>query len=104
MADHASRWRRDLTPPTAIVSGTFLDVLGARPVLGRALRTSDDLSGAAPAVVLSYGAWQERFGGDPHVLGRRLVLYDNAVTYTVVGVMPRGLDYPRGAEVWLPIM
>ncbi|HZI41082.1 MAG TPA: ABC transporter permease [Gemmatimonadaceae bacterium] len=88
----------------ALVSGSFFDVLGVRPVLGRALRPSDDVSGAAPVLVLSYAAWQQRFGGDPAVLGRRLLAFDNAVTYTVVGVMPRGLDYPRATEIWLPIM
>src|SRR5438552_8955154 len=46
----------------ALVSGEFFDVLGARPVLGRALGATDDVSGAAPVLVLSYGAWQRRFG------------------------------------------
>jgi putative ABC transport system permease protein len=88
----------------ALVSGSLFDALGARPVLGRALRPTDDVAGAAPVLVMSYAAWQQQFAGDPHVLGRRLLAFDNAVTYTVVGVMPRGLDYPRGVEVWLPIM
>ena len=57
----------------ALVSGEFFDVLGARPVLGRALGATDDVSGAAPVLVLSYGAWQRRFGGDPHVLGRQVL-------------------------------
>src|SRR5213078_262870 len=48
----------------ALVSGEFFDVLGARPVLGRALGATDDVSGAAPVLVLSYGAWQLRFVGD----------------------------------------
>jgi len=88
----------------ALVSGSLFDALGARPALGRALRPTDDVAGAAPVLVMSYAAWQQQFAGDPHVLGRRLLAFDNAVTYTVVGVMPRGLDYPRGVEVWLPIM
>jgi putative ABC transport system permease protein len=60
--DQVSRFRR------ALVSGEFFDVLGTRPVLGRALRTSDDVIGAAPALVLSYGAWKQRFAGDTRVL------------------------------------
>ena len=88
----------------ALVSGEFFDVLGVQPVLGRALRPPDDVWGAAPVVVLSHGAWQRRFGGDPHVLGRQIVTYTDNVTHTIVGVMPQGLEYPRGTEVWAPIM
>jgi len=95
--DQISRLRR------ALVSGEFFDVLGARPLLGRTLRAADDVSGAAPVLVLSYGAWQQRFGGDPRVLGRPVVMYDNGVPYTIVGVMPQGLDYPRGTDFWAPV-
>jgi predicted permease len=96
--DRISRLRR------APVSGEFFDVLGARPALGRALRATDDVSGAAPVLVLSYGAWQRRFGGDPHVLGRQVLTYDDGVAYTIVGVMPQGLDYPRGTDFWVPVV
>src|SRR5437879_12901643 len=82
----------------------FFDVLGARPTLGRALGATDDVSGAAPVLVLSYGAWQRRFGGDPHVLGRQVLTYDDGVAYTIVGVMPQGLDYPRGTDCWAPVV
>ena len=95
--DQISRLRR------ALVSGDFFDVLGARPLLGRALRAADDASGAAPVLVLSYGAWRQRFGGDTHVLGRQVVMYDDGVPYTIVGVMPQGLDYPRGTDFWAPV-
>jgi predicted permease len=96
--DQISRLRR------ALVSGEFFDVLGARPTLGRALRATDDVSGAAPVLVLSYGAWQRRFGGDSHVLGRQVLTYDDGVAYTIVGVMPQGLDYPRGTDFWAPVV
>jgi putative ABC transport system permease protein len=96
-ADQISRLRR------ALVSGEFFDVLVVRPVLGRALQTSDDVYGAAPVMVLSYAAWQRRFGGDTHVLGREIVMYGDGVPYTIVGVMPQGLDYPRGADFWAPV-
>lgn len=96
--DQISRLRR------ALVSGEFFDVLGARPTLGRALRATDDVSGAAPVLVLSYGAWQRRFGGDSHVLGRQVLTYDDGVAYTIVGVMPQGLDYPRGTDFWASVV
>src|SRR6266480_5373277 len=88
----------------ALVSGEFFDVLGAQPVLGRALRAADDVVGAAPVVVLSHGIWQRQFGGDAKVLGRQIVTYGTGVAYTIVGVMPQGLDYPRGADMWAPLV
>src|SRR5437016_4641509 len=88
----------------SLVSGEFFDVLGARPTLGRVLRATDDVTGAAPVLVLSYGAWQRRFGGDPHVLGCQILTYDDGVAYTIVGVMPQGLDYPRGTDFWAPVV
>ncbi len=96
--DQISRLRR------AGVSGEFFDVLGARPALGRALRVADDVRGAAPVLVLSHGAWQRRFGGDPRVLGRRVLTLDDGVAYTIVGVMPQGIDYPRGTDFWVPVV
>ena len=59
----------------ALVSGGYFDLLGTKPVLGRALQPEDDVTGAAPVVVLSYSAWQRYFGGDPDVLGRRIVVH-----------------------------
>src|SRR5207247_8861413 len=88
----------------ALVSGEFFDVFGARPTLGRTLGATDDVIGAAPVLVLSYAAWQRRFGGDPKVLGRQIVMFGNGVAYTIVGVMPQGLDYPRGADMWRPLV
>ncbi len=84
----------------ALVSGDFFDVLGATPVLGRALRREDDVVGAPPAIVLSYRAWQDRFGGAPDVIGRSVVAQVNDENFKIVGVMPQGLDFPRGVDVW----
>ena len=88
----------------ALVSGDFFGVLGARPTLGRALRAEDDLAGAAPVAVLSHAGWQRRFGGDSSVIGRKIVMYSDGRTFTIVGVMPQGLDYPQGADFWLPVL
>jgi len=88
----------------ALVSGDFFTVLGAHAVLGRTLRATDDVPGAALVAVLSYGTWQQKFAGDPAVLGRQLVMYDSNLSYTIVGVMPPGLDYPKGADFWAPIV
>ena len=88
----------------SLVSGGYFDLLGTQPLLGRALRPSDDVTGAAPVAVLSYAGWQRFFGGAPDVVGRRLALHLIDVTYTIVGVMPLGLDYPRGVDFWSAVI
>lgn len=87
----------------ALVSGDFFAVLGSRATLGRALRSADDAHGAAPVLVLSHRAWEQLFGGDPTVIGRQVVTLYGGVSYTVVGVMPEGLEYPRGTDAWATI-
>jgi putative ABC transport system permease protein len=84
------------------VSGSFFDLVGAVPQLGRTLRPEDDVAGAAPVVVLSHGTWRQQFGGDPGVVGKRIQLDDQQAE--VVGVMAPGFDYPRGAQLWVPIV
>ncbi len=88
----------------SLVTGGYFDLLGVKPVLGRALRPEDDVKGAAPVAVLSYGAWQRYFGGDPGVLGRRLVLHWTGAAQSIVGVMPEGMDYPTGVDFWAPVI
>ena len=96
--DQVYRLRR--TP----VSGGYFDALGARPILGRALRPEDDVTGAAPVAVLSYAAWQQRFGGDSTIIGRQILLHQTGIAHTIVGVMPQGLDYPRGTDFWTAVI
>jgi predicted permease len=85
----------------AQVMGNFFEVLGARPVIGRLLRAEDDST--SHVVVLSYEAWQSKFGGDPSVIGSHLTEPYREFALTIVGVAPPGLDYPAGAECWLPM-
>lgn len=83
-----------------LVGGTFFQVLGMRPILGRTLRPEDDVVGATRVMVLGERAWRTRFGGDPAIIGRVLREPRFGASYTVVGVVPSGLDYPRGVEFW----
>ena len=85
-----------------LATGNFFDVLGARPALGRLFRVEDDAPGAAPVLVLSYAAWRGTFGGDPSVIGRRLLEPYGQTQYTIIGVAPPGLDFPSGAGYWIP--
>ncbi len=86
---------------TAGVSASFLDTLGARPLHGRGFRPEDDRSGAAPVALVSHAFWTRRFGADPTVVGRMIQL-DRRVE--VIGVMPAGFDFPRGADFWIPVV
>lgn len=97
VGNQVTRFRR------ALVSGGFFDVLGTRAILGRAFRAEDDMLGAAPVVVLSYPAWQNLFGGDPKVVGRHFQIQQTGIDFTIVGVMPQGLDYPRGTDFWAAV-
>ncbi len=80
------------------VSGTFFDVLGAVPRLGRTIAPDDDRTNSARVVVLSHGLWSTRFGADPNIIGRSVRFDDQP--HEVIGVMPASFDYPRGTQAW----
>lgn len=82
----------------ALVTGAYFDVLGINPFLGRALTRTDDVAGAENVIVISHGLWKRRYGGSRDAIGRRMTL--GGTTFTIAGVMPPGLDYPSGVEVW----
>ncbi len=93
----------------ARISANLIPTLGIPPLLGRNFAQEEDAPGH-DVVILSYGLWRERFGADPQVTGRRVLL--DSRPYTVVGVMPRefvfpprGLphDLPDSAEFWVPM-
>jgi putative ABC transport system permease protein len=85
------------------VTPSIHDVLRTPPALGRPLHPDDGVPGADPVVLLSYGYWQSRFGGDPSVLDGTLVM--NGVSRRIIGVMPRGFAYPdENARFWIPIL
>ncbi|HZI80979.1 MAG TPA: ADOP family duplicated permease [Vicinamibacterales bacterium] len=85
----------------AHVTGAFFQVLGTDAWLGRPLRPSDDVAGAPQVLVLSHGLWRRRYGGAENVLGRRLTIGQQP--FRIVGVMPPGLEYPRGVEAWTTV-
>ena len=84
----------------AKVTADLFSLLGTRPLLGRVFTEADDREGAPATLVLGYGLWQRRFGGDPTVLGRKVLLDD--ATYEVIGVMPRAFLFPnRETQAWI---
>jgi putative ABC transport system permease protein len=99
-------WRFELTrtgDPESLrgarVTGNLFDVLRAQPHLGRLLRPADD---ASPMAVISHDLWQRRFGRDPGVLGRTLIL--DGLGHTIVGVLPPAFGFPdQNLDVWIPL-
>jgi putative ABC transport system permease protein len=84
-----------------VVSHEIFDVIGVRPALGRGLSVEDERPDANVAVI-SHSLWQGHFAGRPDVIGRPLIL--DSESYTVVGVMPPGFDFPYyEVEVWRPL-
>jgi predicted permease len=94
----------NISPLAHRVSSNYFRVLGAAPLLGRTFAPAEDTAPARVAV-LSYGLWQRVFGGDPNVVGTRVVIDDAA--YEVIGVMPAGFytlnSFPTQPQLWLPL-
>ena len=82
----------------AFVTSNFLQMLGTRPALGRVFRPDEQFNGPL-GIVLSYGLWQRRFGGDPSIVGKAVAFQDWSVT--VLGVMPQDfqLYFPQDSNV-----
>lgn len=84
------------------VTGSFFQTLGLEMALGSAFDDGDDWAGGEPKIVLAHAFWRQRFGADPGILGRRLVLDD--VPRTVVGIAPEGVSYPfPDVQAWTPV-
>ncbi len=86
---------------TGVVSHDFFDVLGIAPIMGRTFRADDDKPGADAVLVLSHSYWQQKLGGDPHVLGQVFQMNDRP--HTVVGVLPNVPHYPQENDVYMPV-
>jgi putative ABC transport system permease protein len=85
----------------ALVAPRFLQVLGVAPMLGRNFIADEERFGGPNATLISYGYWQQKFHGDPDVLNKKLHI--GSWFYSVVGVMPRGFEYPDGdVQIWAP--
>jgi len=83
------------------VTASVLPMLGAVPMLGRGFSAADDSPGTPETVILTYGYWQRRFGGDQSVIGRRLTVNGRAME--VIGVLPQSFRFlSRNPEIILP--
>ncbi len=90
----------------AIVSGNYFDVLGVHALIGRTFLPEEDRTpNAHPVVVIGYGLWQRRFGGNPNVIGRSVTL--NGHDFTIIGVTPKEFGSPNAGialDAWTPVM
>jgi len=85
----------------AYASARMFEILRVQPVLGRAFRPEEDHPATPPVMLLSYRAWQDRFHGDPGIVGR--TVRANAELTTIVGVMPEKFGFPQQMDAWLPL-
>lgn len=87
------------------VSGNYFDVLGVKAALGRTIGAGDDsVTSAQPVAVISYKCWQQRFGSDPGVIGKNVIV--NGSSFQIIGVTPAGFfgtEVLSAAEMWFPI-
>jgi putative ABC transport system permease protein len=90
-----------------LVTSDFLPMLGVRPLYGRFFFPEEDKPGSNDVAILSYGLWKRRYGGDPALTGKDILLDDRKTT--VVGIMPMGFQFleeaPAGGaiDLWKPV-
>ena len=83
------------------ITASALRVTRVSPLRGRLLTDDDEAPGAPPVVLLSYGAWQKNFEGDPSIVGKKIQL--GTGRYEVVGIMPSRFNFPIAHNYWLPL-
>jgi len=84
-----------------MVTADYFKVMGVAPILGRDFNAEDDKPGATRVTVISYATWQQRFGGDPNVAGKDILLDDQP--HTIIGVMPESFAHQGPPPLWLLI-
>jgi predicted permease len=89
-----------------LVSGNYFETLGVQPFLGRLISPEDDRTpGAHPVAVLSYGYWQRKFGSDPSIVGKNIILNEHPIR--VIGIAPPGFygtEMAQNPDIRVPMM
>ena len=85
----------------AAVSSDFFSVLRANPMQGRTFAPDEEQPGRDQVVMIGHQLWQRAFGANPNIIGQSLTL--NSRKFTVVGIMPAGFEFPREADLWVPL-
>jgi putative ABC transport system permease protein len=84
-----------------MTANTF-SMLGQQTLIGRGFLPGEDQPGTEQVAIIGYALWQNRYGGDPAILGRMIRV--NEVPARVIGVMPRGMQFPQNADMWQPLV
>ncbi|HEX2251637.1 MAG TPA: ABC transporter permease [Thermoanaerobaculia bacterium] len=100
-ANLASEGQRPERYQGAFISPSAFPMLRVEPRLGRTFLPEEEGPASPAVVILGHGVWQERFGGDPDILGRSV--HVNSELHTVIGVMPEGFEFPMSEDLWLPL-
>ena len=82
-----------------MVTSEYFKVMRATPMMGRDFTPEDDKPGAAPVTVISYGTWQQRYAGDPNIIGKDILL--DGKPHTIIGVMPESFVHQGPPPLWL---
>jgi putative ABC transport system permease protein len=83
------------------VSANLFGMLGVQPKLGRTFDPDEEQPGRDQEIILGYALWQQRYASDPEVLGKHVKV--DGKSFDIIGVMPKGFDFPLPAEAWVPL-
>ena len=83
------------------VAANFFETIGVKPQMGRAFLPEEEEVGKGQSLILGHALWQQRFASDPNILGKNVKV--DGKSFTIVGVMAKGFDYPMPAEAWIPL-
>jgi putative ABC transport system permease protein len=83
------------------VTGNFFSLIGVQPKMGRTFLPEEEQPGKDHEIILSYGLWERRYASDANILNKTVKV--DGKSFTVVGVMGKGFDFPKPAEAWMPL-
>jgi putative ABC transport system permease protein len=83
------------------ITANFFQTIGVQPALGRTFSPEETEPGKDREIILGHALWEQRYASDPHILGKRIIV--DGKSFTVIGVMGKGFDYPQPAEAWIPL-
>ncbi len=85
-----------------LVTSNFMDATGLKPIMGRNFTPEENEAGKDRVAIITHSLWQRHFGGDPNVVGKTISA--NSIPRTVIGVMPEHFNFPKGGEIYGPMM
>jgi putative ABC transport system permease protein len=83
------------------VTANFFELLGVQPKMGRTFLPEEEQPGKDQEIILSYGLWERRYASDPNILNK--IVKVDGKSFTIIGVMDKGFDFPMPAEAWMPL-